>query len=400
MQQQIISSSCKATPTKYTHNSFSHLLQHTLSFKLIFLISLIFLSVLIEAAPVPNTLGPITSIPNLQSFANYAATAYVKAPLQNWDCGEMCQRTKGTQLVKDFSNPQLNTRGYIAMEPEKQLIIVAYRGTEPTSIRNYISDFIIYHDTWEPAPGTLVHHGFLNAWNQIQPQVTDDLLKLIQEKPDFRIGFMGHSLGGALATFSALDLIHKAPELAKNEKLFLATFGQPRIGDEKFAKFVDDNLKVIRTVIHGDPVPQLPPPWPIPLIGSYKHFGEELYISNPDQDPNAFQECVAEDPNCSASLSFSDIDLKYHSGPYYGVNMKDATREPNVNSIEDSNEGDENYDYSPYFKYDPNYDYEGAMRVNGVDGVKGVDGTKGVNGTNEVNGTKGVNGVDRAKGYR
>ncbi|UZO09120.1 uncharacterized protein OCT59_029357 [Rhizophagus irregularis] len=75
MQQQIISSSCKATPTKYTHNSFSHLLQHTLSFKLISLISLIFLSALIEAAPVPNTLGPITSIPNLQSFANYAATA-------------------------------------------------------------------------------------------------------------------------------------------------------------------------------------------------------------------------------------------------------------------------------------------------------------------------------------
>ncbi|EXX57200.1 putative lipase [Rhizophagus irregularis DAOM 197198w] len=341
------------------HNSFSHLLQHTLSFKLISLISLIFLSALIEAAPVPNTLGPITSIPNLQSFANYAAAAYIKAPLQNWDCGEIC---------------------YIATEPEKQLIIVAYRGTEPGSIKNYISDFVIYHDTWKPAPGTLVHHGFLNAWEQIQPQVTDDLLKLIQEKPDFRIGFMGHSLGGALATFSALDLINKAPELAKNEKLFLSTFGQPRMGDEKFAEFVDENLRAIRTVVHGDPIPRLPPPWPIPFIGSYKHFGKELYINNPDQDPDAFQECVAEDPNCSESVPFG----------------QDATREPNVNSIEDSNEGDKNYDYSadPYFNYDPNYNYGGAMGVNDVGGAKGVNGTK------EVKGTKGVNGVDRAKGYR
>ncbi|GBC51966.2 alpha/beta hydrolase protein [Rhizophagus irregularis DAOM 181602=DAOM 197198] len=366
MQQQIISSSCKATPTKYMHNSFSHLLQHTLSFKLISLISLIFLSALIEAAPVPNTLGPITSIPNLQSFANYAAAAYIKAPLQNWDCGEICQKTKGTQLVKEFSNDVLNTRGYIATEPEKQLIIVAYRGTEPGSIKNYISDFVIYHDTWKPAPGTLVHHGFLNAWEQIQPQVTDDLLKLIQEKPDFRIGFMGHSLGGALATFSALDLINKAPELAKNEKLFLSTFGQPRMGDEKFAEFVDENLRAIRTVVHGDPIPRLPPPWPIPFIGSYKHFGKELYINNPDQDPDAFQECVAEDPNCSESVPF------------------------------DSNEGDKNYDYSadPYFNYDPNYNYGGAMGVNDVGGAKGVNGTK------EVKGTKGVNGVDRAKGYR
>ena len=118
MQQQIISSSCKATPTKYTHNSFSHLLQHTLSFKLISLISLIFLSVLIEAFPVPNTPGVITpdtlkTLPNLQSFANYAAAAYSKVPLQNWNCGEVCLATKGTKLVKDFNNAVLNTRGIL-----------------------------------------------------------------------------------------------------------------------------------------------------------------------------------------------------------------------------------------------------------------------------------------------
>ncbi|CAB4394918.1 unnamed protein product [Rhizophagus irregularis] len=271
------------------------------------------------------------------------------------------------------------TTCYIATEPEKQLIIVAYRGTEPGSIKNYISDFVIYHDTWKPAPGTLVHHGFLNAWEQIQPQVTDDLLKLIQEKPDFRIGFMGHSLGGALATFSALDLINKAPELAKNEKLFLSTFGQPRMGDEKFAEFVDENLRAIRTVVHGDPIPRLPPPWPIPFIGSYKHFGKELYINNPD----AFQECVAEDPNCSESVPFGQLDLKYHSGPYYGVNMRDATRELNgVNGTKGINATKE------------------VNSTKEVNGAKEVNGTKGVNGTKEVKGTKGVNGVDRAKGYR
>src|SRR2546421_314684 len=110
MQQQIISSSCRATPTKHTHN-----LQHTLSFKLISLISLIFLSVLIEASPVPL---PIASIPdlqsfNLQSFANYAAAAYCEAPLNNWDCGEVCQRNNGTEVVKVFNNDVLNTLGIL-----------------------------------------------------------------------------------------------------------------------------------------------------------------------------------------------------------------------------------------------------------------------------------------------
>ncbi|CAB4374987.1 unnamed protein product [Rhizophagus irregularis] len=378
MQQQIISSSYKVTPTKYTHNSFSHLLQHTLSFKLISLISLIFISVLIEAAPVPNTLGSITSIPNLISFANYAAATYSNRPLQNWDCGEVCLATKGTQLVKEITNPRLNTRGYIAKDPEKQAIIVAFRGTVPGSIRNYITDIII--------TATL---GNLHL-----------------------VGFTGHSLGGALATLSALDAIHKAPELAKNENLFLTTFGQPRVGDKKFAKFVDENIKAIRTIVRGDPIPRLPPSWPIPFIGSYKHFGEELYIVNPDQNPAAFIECSAEDPQCSESVPLGELRLKYHGGPYYTVNMGDANREPN--------EGDENYDYSadPYFNYDPNYNYGGAMGVNGVDGAKrvnatkevnstkevngtkGVNGTKEVDGTKKVKGTKGVNGVDRAKGYR
>ncbi|RGB28340.1 Alpha/Beta hydrolase protein [Rhizophagus diaphanus] len=405
MQQQIISSSCKATPTKYTHNSFSYFLQHTLSFKLISLISLIFLSVLIEAAPVPNTLGSITSIPNLISFANYAAAAYVKVPLQNWDCGEVCLATQGTQLVKDFSNPQLNTRGYLAKVPEKQLIVVAFRGTVPGSIKNYITDFIITHDSWELAPGTLVHRGFLYAWEQIQPQVTDDLLKLIRENPDYKVGFTGHSLGAALATFSALDAIYKAPELANNEKLFLSTFGQPRVGDEKFAKFVDERIKAVRTIVRGDPIPRMPPSWPIPFIGYYRHFGEELYIVNPDQDPAAFIECSAEDPQCSESVPLDQLGLKYHSGPYYTVNMRDANR---------GNEGDENYDYSadPYFNYDPNYNYVGAMGVNGVDGAKRVNGTEEVNatkevnstkegkGTKEVNGTKGVNGTEEVNGTK
>ncbi|RGB41695.1 Alpha/Beta hydrolase protein [Rhizophagus diaphanus] len=345
--------------------------------------------VLIEAAPVPNALGPITSVPNLKSFANYAAAAYIKAPLNNWDCGDICLATKGTQFVKDFTNDVLNTRGYIAMEPEKKLIIVSYRGTVPLSVRNYISDFVIYQDSYEPVSDSAVHHGFLNAWQQIQPKVTDDLINLIKEKPDFSIGFMGHSLGGALATFSALDLIQKVPELAKkNEKVFLATFGQPRVGDENFAKYVDENLVAIRSIVRGDIVPRLPTSWTIPFIGSYKHFGEELYINNPDQDPNAFTECNAEDPNCSESVPLTELGLKYHSGPYYGVNMRDANKASNVISYVDFS--DEDYDYlaDPYINYDPNFDYEGAMRVKGFDGTKGVNGTEGVKGTKGVNDLK------------
>ena len=82
------------------------------------------------------------------------------------------------------------------MDKAKELIIVSYRGTEPGSIRNYITDVVVYRSEYTPAPAAEVHSGFYFAFQQIQPQVTDDVIKLYQENPSFNIGFMGHSLGG------------------------------------------------------------------------------------------------------------------------------------------------------------------------------------------------------------
>src|SRR2546423_12813141 len=103
-QQNIISSSCRATSTKNTHNSFK--LNINL-ISLISLISLIFLSVLIEAFPIPFT------APNLQNFANYAVAAYCSVPIEDWNCGEVCQATDGTKVVKVFSNEKLDTKGIL-----------------------------------------------------------------------------------------------------------------------------------------------------------------------------------------------------------------------------------------------------------------------------------------------
>ena len=110
----------------------------------------------------------------------------------------------------------------------------------------------------------------------------------------------------------------------------------------------------------------MPPSHSLLFIGFYKHFGEELYIENPDEHPNAFVECNAEDPACSESVPLQQLRVKSHSDPYYGSLTEDFDKEF------------ENYDFSadPYFNYDPNYNYE----ANGVDGAKGVNGTKGVNG--------------------
>ncbi len=68
--------------------------------------------------------------------------------------------------------------------------------------------------------------------------------------------YIGHSLGGALATLAALDMQKQG-----NNVQGLVTIGQPRVGNAQFAAQADKSLagKVKRLVHKTDPVPHLPP---------------------------------------------------------------------------------------------------------------------------------------------
>ena len=87
----------------------------------------------------------------------------------------------------------------------------------------------------------------------------------------------GHSLGGALAVlFQAILFMHKEETLLE-KLLAVYTFGQPRVGDEVFAKFMNKNL--------NDPVPRyFRIVWErLPFdddIFQYKHFGVCLYYNS------------------------------------------------------------------------------------------------------------------------
>lgn len=67
----------------------------------------------------------------------------------------------------------------------------------------------------------------------------------------------GHSLGGALATHAAIQLLSENIPVDQ-----FYTFGSPRVGDNKFSTWFDSYLKTNNRfrVTHGrDPVPHLPP---------------------------------------------------------------------------------------------------------------------------------------------
>ena len=92
--------------------------------------------------------------------------------------------------------------------------------------------------------------------------------------PDYRLVVHGHSLGGALATLIAFQMVdvHKLP----GSEIELVTFGAPRVGDEAFVKqleeYVPNQLRVINST---DIVPMLP----LQAMG-YNHPKWELWLDD------------------------------------------------------------------------------------------------------------------------
>ncbi len=117
-----------------------------------------------------------------------------------------------------------------------------------------------------------------------------EVQRLKQLYPTYSVKTTGHSLGGALALLTQLDLIKDGFEVT------MYNFGQPRVGDKKFAAFAYSKAPSSYRVVHyQDPVPHLPndtfPLW-------FKHSCTEIY-EDKDGSVKTCSQTECEDPTCS-----------------------------------------------------------------------------------------------------
>ena len=140
-------------------------------------------------------------------------------------------------------------------------IIVAFRGTEPTSLDDWLRDFdALPIDTLKIG---ICHEGFLTG----AEAVLDFLLAQLRGK---QFVVTGHSLGGALAIAATALLVVNGVIPLK-----LTTFGAPNVG-------IADTLEKILAPVEGsryrngnDPVP-LVPFWPFVSDRPQVQIGEPL----------------------------------------------------------------------------------------------------------------------------
>ncbi|XP_044496419.1 phospholipase A1-IIgamma-like [Mangifera indica] len=174
-------------------------------------------------------------------------------------------------------------------------ILVCWRGTcniaewEKNAIFSQTHAEVIYPDV----PEAEVHSGFYSIYTELMPnseynnksardQVVEEVRKLanLYQDEEISITITGHSLGAALATLNAADIVsngYNKPEPNPKNKEFLVTsfvFGSPKVGDIAFQTefnkhILESKLRLLRIENVDDLITITPP-------GCYVKVGNEI----------------------------------------------------------------------------------------------------------------------------
>jgi len=203
-------------------------------------------------ALVPKTYDLSTAI----ALTKFSAISYCNdASVRAWACSD-CDRV--FRNIQVYSN--LYQKTFVA-DNNRDSIVVVFQGTNAgnlnTWVQNLNADLVTPTQSW--CSGCELHRGFLTIHNILFPLVQQDLSLRLRRLPNANVYFVGHSLGGALASLMSFDLI-RTNSLNGISSLTVYTYGAPRVGNKNFATAFNRQVpNTWRIVDHADIVPHVPP---------------------------------------------------------------------------------------------------------------------------------------------
>jgi hypothetical protein len=196
-------------------------------------------------------------------------------------------------------------QGYIGILPTTKSIYVVLRGS--SSIMNWLDDFevkLVPYNTF-PECNCKVHNGFYKSALGVVDKMITTVKLLKTQYPFYSVIVTGHSYGASCGQLLAMELI-------KNDiNVKVYDYGQPRVGDEKYASFVNSKIPEYYRMTHNkDIVPHVPP---IEVFG-YQHSCREIF----EDSIGKLTVCSStncEDPKCADQFSLTQTNSDDHS--YY-----------------------------------------------------------------------------------
>jgi triacylglycerol lipase len=135
-----------------------------------------------------------------------------------------------SNFIESPSGGEWDTQAFVASNADA--VLVAFRGTEPKELKDWITDADVIFAHTEVGP---VHYGF---WAALQ-SVWESLSQTINSHQDRgqSLWITGHSLGAALATLAVARLRLNLKPIHS-----LYTYGSPRVGSLEFTDRFDQDF--------------------------------------------------------------------------------------------------------------------------------------------------------------
>jgi predicted lipase len=206
-------------------------------------------------------------------------------------------------IVQDIIyDKKTDLQGYTGFLSKYKNIYLVIRGS--SSIMNWLDDIEVRKVPYITYPecDCKVHNGFYKSASNVKNDTISSILRLKKRFPTYSIIVTGHSYGASCSQLLAMEL----------EKAGISTtiynYGQPRIGDPKYASFANTILTDYWRFTHNkDIVPHVPPA----QIG-YLHSCREVF-EDIDGYLHLCSEVDCEDSKCADQFSLRETNGDDHS---------------------------------------------------------------------------------------